>query len=359
MDGNHTEPMEPIRSRILGIRDGAEAVLRRLDSGEKLSAVLPQAKAVTDDRGDSRAHSFWLQFEIYGLADVPLAKPPFSDPDQEAGARLFCELHSLEDTVQRALSGRTSGEGESWANRRDKVDVNSVAELERSADHWRENRDEFMLMASAPTSDRTGRIREVGDWALQARERERIVRDVRSYLYDHMSRIRRWAVVEVENVALLGPDYRIVLESLDALRTDVRGEFAVALENLNSSNPANWSACALVCRNVVMALGRTLWTARASSYESMLAGKDLTLKGEKEVNRLSAFIDHHWRSANKQAKQRLAELDVLARSVYERGSKGKQQGKVRHEEAQKLVVDTFELVAELDRLVGLSPITDR
>lgn len=356
MDKTSAQQQTAIQNRILRIRDGAQAVLNRLDAGDRLSAVLSAAKVVFDEHGNERIHSYWIQFEIYGLGEVPLAKPPFKDADQRAAVLVFSELHMVEDSRRDSRAG--SEPDAPMRSRPDrKVDPNSIGEMERSLEYWKNN--EQSMISTASEASRLGDKssgQQFLEWAGRVRVIQHVLRDVHSYLYDQMSRIRRWADVEIENAALLGPDYRIVLDSLDALRTDVRQELMAALENLTSPNPAAWSATALVCRNVVLALGRTLWPVKAESYESALAGKKLDLKGEREVNRLSAWIDHHWKKANEGGKTRLKSLDALARSIYKRGSKGKQQGQVRHEEGQKLVVDTFELVADLDRLVGLQPV---
>lgn len=146
-----------------------------------------------------------------------------------------------------------------------------------------------------------------------------------------------------------------MIDSLDALKTGVGEALDAALKDLGEPNPDSWRACALTCRNVILDLGRSLWLATAESYHSQLAGRTFDMKGERERNRLCAFIDHHYRLA-KQAdtKARLTELEEVVRSIYKRGSKGKRR--VRHEEAQKLVVDTFALVRDLDQLTGLEPV---
>jgi hypothetical protein len=186
-------------------------------------------------------------------------------------------------------------------------------------------------------------------------ERARILSNVRAYSYDYIALIERWAIAECENQALLGPDYPIVVDSLDALQSGVGQELVGALELLRNPNPALWSAAALVCRNVVLALGRTMWKVEGETYESQLTGKTIEIKGEREKNRLLAFIDFHYQRANgDQAKRELEDLHALTIKVYGRGSGGKRA--VRHEEAQNIVVDTFDLVSELQRLTALEPV---
>ena len=338
----------PVQPKVERIRDAAHAVLERLERGDRLSDVLPQAKAVVDDYG-SRIHAFWLQSEMYGALDVPLKTYPLEDKDARSGYRLFGVLHKVAesrhltfDDVQRQLN-------EEGLPKRDTVACQSIAEIERSVETW----PRMQGLIDAGLVEPELALRQ----GVSKDERERVLWRVRNYLYEYMSRIHGWALAECENQALLGVDYRIVIDTLDALKSSVGQELAGALEALRSPNPALWAGSALICRNVILALGRSLWQAKGDSYHSGLAGRALDMKGEKEVNRLRAFIDyHHSRAKDEKTKARLVELDALVPSIYKQGSKGKRR--VRHEEAQKLVIDTFELVADLDRLTGLRPVGD-
>lgn len=132
-------------------------------------------------------------------------------------------------------------------------------------------------------------------------------------------------------------------------------ELLAALDQLASENPAKWNLAALGCRNVVIKLGRILWTVETDEYASTLLGRTLNLKGETEKNRLSAYIDVHWRSAAEAEKNLLEEAHGLVLPVYDLGSKGK-SGQIRHGEAQQLVVDTFRLVDLLRQAAGVTPI---
>jgi hypothetical protein len=62
-----------IESRIERLVTMSRAVLDRLERGDRLSVVLPQARALADFYGDA-AHAHWLDCEIYGLLDVPFAR---------------------------------------------------------------------------------------------------------------------------------------------------------------------------------------------------------------------------------------------------------------------------------------------
>jgi len=341
--------------KVLRVRDAARAVLDRLESGDILSSVLPQAKAVIDQRG-SGPHSYWLEFETYGSEGPPFTKFPLTDEDQRAGFALFLELHQTIDpaklTARRAnpRDPRPSVDGSG----RDKVMAYSISELEdvlASGEKWERE------LTRADWDNMNPDVL-VGMPAVN-RDRRRILAGVRAYLYDYVARIHTWAVAEQENQALLGPDYHIVVESLDALGSKEGEKLVGALELLRSPNPEHWSAAALMCRNVVLALGRSMWKVKGEAYECQLAGKPIQIKGDKEKNCLLAFIDvHHQRTDDGGAKRELEELYELTSTIYERGSKGKGSRGVRHQEAQTLVVDTFRLVSSLQRLTDLQPVTD-
>lgn len=321
-------------------------MLDRLERGDRLSDVLPQAKAVADEYG-SPSHSFWIRCEMYGCLGIPRKKLPLHDEPEKAGWELFGDLHRVADSWRLTLEEARqppSGEG---PPRRDMIGYQSIAEIERIVETW----PRMQRLIDDGLVDAEVGLRH----AVSRDERERVLWRVRDHLHEVISHIYSWAAAECENQALLGPDYRIVIDSLDALKTGVGEELAGALKDLAEPNPALWAGSALICRNVILALGRSLWLRTDESYDSELAGRSLDLKGEKELNRLSAFIDYHHRLAeDENTKKRLAELDELARDIYARGSKGKRP--VRHEEAQKLVIDSFELVRELDRLSALEPI---
>jgi hypothetical protein len=100
-----------------------------------------------------------------------------------------------------------------------------------------------------------------------------------------------------------------------------------------------------------------MWLAEGEEYESKLAGKRVQIKGDKEKNRLLAFIDFHFQRTDVGGdKEELGHLHGLAKTIYERGSKGKATRALLHREAQGLVVDTFRLVSTLQRITGLEPV---
>lgn len=331
----------------------SRSVLNRLDQGERLSSVIPTARSVAE-LARRKVLIYWIDCELYGLIDVPLAQKKPRNDDERAGRFLFAQLHRASDPRKAGTNATLEewqGKREPMPDVRDKVIIQGVGELERligDLDAELPSLRELRMMGADPTSEAQLR-------ALNA-ERRAILDRVRAYVYQVISQTWSRAVEERENIAVVGPDYRLVVDSLDALASGVGQELLSALGLLRSNNPADWSAAALVCRNVILKLGRTLFPSEAEEYESALAQKNLALKGEKELNRLCAFIDWHWRRADKSAKYDLERLDEIARRILPKASKGKRGTELRHAEAQQLVVDTFDLVSSLGRLVGLEPV---
>ena len=328
--------------QIVGL---SRAVLDRLERGHTLSDVLSQARVVVQLSGE-RNHVRWLEFEIYGASDVPGQKKPLQTAEERNGFKIFWELRAVKDprgiTVDDAIS--------KWRSRADpdeKKDAlipGSIAGIERAIETYREP-GEYLKVARPDES-----LQLI---AFHADDMNMLQR-VRDYLHAFISGVWISKIEEKENIDFLGPDYRLVIDNLDALDTGVGQELGSALGLLRSDNPADWSAAALVCRNVILQLGRTLFPSEEETYESQLVGKSLGLKGEREKNRLTAFVDWHWRQAEAGVKKKLEQLPSLVERIYSKGSQGKQR--LRHTEAQQLVVDAFDLVSSLDGLVGLEPV---
>lgn len=106
---------------------------------------------------------------------------------------------------------------------------------------------------------------------------------------------------------------------------------------------------------MIIKLGNTLWKAPGKTYQSQLDQKELDLSREKEKNRVYAYIDYHYQHVPaKEQKETLKQLHKKVWGIYGVGSKGKRD--VRHEEAQKIITDTFEFVDKLDKITELKPI---
>lgn len=337
-----------MESRIERLVTMSRAVLDRLERGDRLSVVLPQARAVADFYGDA-AHAHWLDCEIYGLLDVPFARGARKTKEHKAAVYLFCELRCGPDVRQLTVDGLAEDWPKDKAPDRSMIAHQSVGHLERTVEEYR------------PPTPGDASWAPATDWALRLdvmhSEHERILGSVRAYLYQYMDKIWSWALQERDNLRLLGPDYRIVIDSLDALETGVGQELLAALSHLGSTNPAEWALSALACRNVILSLGRTLFPLRTGAHHCAMLGKDLQLKGEKELNWLTAYIDVQWQNADDQQKEKLEGLAGLALRIYETGSRGKNKTALGHGQVQELVVDTFRLVFGLKELAALQPLS--
>ncbi|MGQ9572388.1 MAG: hypothetical protein ACUVV3_04285 [Dehalococcoidia bacterium] len=339
-----TEVVTDVEARIDRLVRMARAVLDRLEQGEKLSAVLPQARAVAELYGaPARVH--WLDCEIYGLPCVPFAKQPRETEEEKAGAYLFCELHRAQDVRNLSVEGVLEDWPKDELPDREMVIQHGVGHLERVVERYSPS-------APGETSDRALQL------GVLHSEHQRILDGVRAQVYEYISKVWFWALQERENLRLLGPDYRIVVDSLDALETDVGQELRAAVSCLSSTNPAEWALAALACRNVVLSLGRALFPLRTGTHRCAMSGKELPLEGEKELNWLTAFIDLHWRKASGKARDEIEGLAKLARSIYETGSRGKRSTELRHGQVQRLVVDTFDFVMRLKEITGLEPLDE-
>lgn len=337
--------MNPVEARVERIATSARSVLDRIEQGERLSNVLAPARTVFDMIND-RVRVHWLECEMYGLPDVPFADRPRKDSSESAGVLLFMEMRSVQDvgslTVDDVVARFPNDDSE---GNRGRVLHFSLGQVEDQVEAHQSNPPERW----APNAD----------VLLQAQvlqnERERILKRVRDYLYQELSKTWIQWSEEMDNLKLLGSDYRLVIDNLEALETGVGDELKSALRALHDNNPASWDAAALTCRNLVMKLGRTLLMSNTDKYHSAMLNRELALGGDKEKNRLTAYIDIHWGRARPEERAELANAATLVEQIYVTGSKGKRG--VRYTEAQKLVVDSFQLVASLVACTGLVPVT--
>lgn len=101
-------------SRLDRVIDLCRAVLDRIERGDQLSDILPQARLIADIASE-RKYVHWLDFEIYGLGEVPFQRTPLESLDEKEGGRIFIELHGAEDprdaTVDKLM--------EEWETKKD------------------------------------------------------------------------------------------------------------------------------------------------------------------------------------------------------------------------------------------------
>lgn len=314
--------------------------MQRLDTGEPLSSVLSQVRLLANMTGDMLKVAL-MDMLIYGLDNIPDQSKPFTGAYKVAGT-LYTKLFAIEDVSKLDINVIVR---DPWSERipeKEKVVILSVSDMEN---------------LSPPLTPRPGDSYDLANGIFQHRAYFDTVKSIlvrlRAFIYDYVSNIWLESVREQERIKLLGSDYRLITDKLDTLETPVGGELIAAVDNLRSTNPANWNACALMCRNVVLKLAKMLWTVSGQTYVTV-GGEELQVSGNKEKNRLLAYIDAYYRQVDHTKQSILNEAKDLVHPVYNIGSKGKQQ--VRHEEAQKLVIDTFRLVDLLDRATELKPI---
>lgn len=337
--------MESRLDRIISL---SELILNRLQSEERLSHILPQIRLLAEMNGHN-AHVAWVDFEIYGMLHTPFAKIPFEEQDDKLGGLLFAELHEMPDIgamdyenviedafKQPNLSDLTKNK---WSN------LSSIESLEEAK--YEEPRN--------PPNTRDAALIEFRA-RIFSREAAKVVHRVRAYAHQYVGKVWQNTLQEKENQYLLGLDYKIVINNLDALETGVGQELIAALQNLWSENPANWKLAALGCRNIIIKLGDSLWKVPCTKYWSELDNKELDLVGEKEKNRLYAYIDYYHRRVEVQDKDTLKQLHVKVWPIYDIGSKGKRE--IRHEEARTIIIDTFEFVGKLDDITKLEPLEE-
>jgi hypothetical protein len=337
-----------IREHLKRIASLSEQIMNRLDSGEKISAILPQVRLLAQTKGDNETEA-WLNMEIYGVLDVPEVSLNKAGGSVLPALRRFLRLRKapnydridLDEFVYRPSRAIER------ARKSDKAYYGPISGLESPQQD---------VSGIGAISDRRlaeavvkSRLYQAGATAAAQR--------VRAYAYDYVGQCLDSALRELDNIDLLGPDYPLAINSLDALESGVGQELVAALDDLRSTNPASWSGAVLICRNVVLKLGRQLCTLDSDQYESALDGKTLEVGAQKEKNNLYSYIDHHHSSETDQsARELLEEAHDLVHPIYVTGSKGKRGTEVTHAEAQKCVVNTFRLVQLLLKTTTLKPL---
>lgn len=319
--------------------------IERLDKTPVLSNCL-DASRVVFVAASKPVLVCWIDREIYGLVNAPFARGQAKSKEESEGVLLFMELRRATKPTGKARLGPPKDD-------ESVIVYQSIGELERllAANEQLLSTLELRALNGMSTDLETlNTVRHVQD------ERHRVIQAVRSFLHQKLSDVLLEAESARFAIKLVGPDYRFVIDNLQALDTDVGNELKSALGLIGSDNSADWSAAALVCRNVVLKLGPLLFALEVDSHHSAMTGKSLDLKGEREKNRLLAYIDFHWvKAPNEVSKQSLSRCAELAIRLYEHGSMGKRS--LRFAEAQQLVVDAFEFVALLASATVLTPLT--
>ncbi len=319
----------------------AQAIIRQLEANQPLSSVLSQARLLANMMGDIVKVAL-MDILIHGLTNIPYQGKPFTDEAYKKAGIQHMRLCSIEDLSKLDINEIVNAP---WRERipvRDQVVTLSVYEMENYPP----------APAISPSdSDDMANLKLQLD-AFHDRVKS-ILTTLRACIYDYVSGIWLTSTREKDRIALLGPDYRFIIDRLDALHTPVGGDLLASVDALSSSNPDSWKLCALGCRNVVIKLGETLWNVPGPNYQTR-SGKVRDVSMGKEKNRLLAYIDAHLKKTTAGKQAPLDEARGLVISIYNKGSKGKKR--ICHAEAQTLVVDTFHLVDLLNEATGVKRI---
>ncbi|MCH8869653.1 MAG: hypothetical protein IIC85_08075 [Chloroflexi bacterium] len=282
---------------------------------------------------------------IYGMESIPGAKPPFSEEHQLNAMSKALDLLRVSDVDKISFDTLTyEFKGNEPLDNPAILRV-GVFEMERA---------EKAPPLVPPTSKQI--INQTLRTNAYHSEVNRVVNNLRAFVYCYVSSGLAAAENEKENVELLGPDYGLILDSVGALNSPVKEELMSALRHVKSDSSTDWALAALGCRNVVLQLGKSLLITNSEVYKSSLLEKDITLKGNAEKNRLSAYINEQYEIAtDDKTKDKLGEAFGLVESIYDDGSRGK--GRVRRQQAQELVINTFRMVDLLADVTGLAPLS--
>lgn len=319
----------------------AQAVMEQLEGNQPLSSVLSQVRLLANMMGDMVKVAL-TDILIHGLTNVPYQGKPFTDEAYKKAGIQHMKLCSIEDLSKLDINEIVNAP---WRERmpvKDQTIVLSVYEME--------NHPPAPAISPSDSEDMANLKLQLDAFHNRVKS---ILTTLRACIYDYVSGIWLTSTREKDRIALLGPDYRFMIDKLDALHTSVGGDLLASVDALSFSNPDSWKLCALGCRNVVIKLGETLWNVPGRNYQTR-SGEVLDVSMDKEKNRLLAYIDAYSKEIAPGKQAPLDEARGLVISIYNRGSKGKKQ--IRHAEAQTLVVDTFHLVDLLNGATGLKRI---
>ena len=321
----------------------SETIIGRLDAKELLSDVLSQVRSLMVLSEDAITTAL-VDILIHGLVNIPYQLPPFVDPIYQEAGLLHMKLCGVEnimqldidETIQKAKNGKQS------VPQRTHSLISSVYEIEN-----------LELPLEPVNGDSYELLNVKFQGKILYQRKKGILQSLRAYIYDCVNKVLLESSREKDRIEIFGAEYRLITDKLDALESPVGEELIAAADNLKSSNPANWSAAALLCRNVIYKLADLLWYGEDQEY-MLIQGNSIEITKSKEKNILLAYIDTHFKKDTDAPQAELEEINGLVHSIYDKGSKAKRT--IRLKEAQQIVVDTYHFVDLLDRVSGLAPI---
>lgn len=313
--------------------------LRTRSRNERLSSYLGDVKLLATLAGDESI-AFLVDLLNYG-ADRTQACPSAAICEA-AWSRYssLCGIINPSDVDLDTLSRPV----ELWDQPKDAVIHVSVQEMENQDPMSQIERTDSYRLAQAKVRAN-----------LYLQQRKAVLSAIRAFIRDYIN--TQWIELskEKDRVNLLGPDYGIVLDSLDALQTGVGGELRTAVDLLRSPEPASWRSAGITCRQVVLRLGTLLFSSSSDTYHCE-DGTPLCVRRDREKNRLYAYLDYFCRNAaSSEQRASFGEARGLVEHIYDTGSDAKRY--IRYEEAQGLVERSFHLVGLLLELTGLQKVS--
>jgi len=247
----------------------AQAVMEQLEGNQPLSSVLSQVRLLANMMGDMVKVAL-MDILVHGLTNVPYQGKPFADEAYKKAGIQHMKLCSMEDLSKLDIDEIVNDPWREKIPVKDQAVTLSVYEMEN--------------YTPAPTIS-SWDSQEVANSKLQLDAFHNRVKSIlitlRACIYDYVSGIWITSLREKDRIALLGPDYRFIIDKLDALHTPVGGDLLASVDALSSSNPDSWKLCALGCRNVVLKLGKILWNITGPNYQTQ-SGEVLDVSMNKE-----------------------------------------------------------------------------
>lgn len=126
-------------------------------------------------------------------------------------------------------------------------------------------------------------------------------------------------------------------------------------QGLESDNPASWQQSILGCRNILYGLSKILWQVTNEQYK-MPDGSVISVKPDKEKNRLMAYLYHKGVSKSKEPvfMAQFEAVTNLMRALIDKSAKAKHM--ITYEEAVSSLVSMYVLLAEMIMLTDLQPV---
>ena len=326
----------------------AQQIMDRLNAGNALSLVLSSTRLLMSMVNDDVKVAF-VDLLIHGITNVPYQPIPFKDPAYRISlGEIYMRICGMEDLekldVGEAIENMWRSDG---IPKKTHISSLTVEEMECRK----------LPLDFVPGDSRDVLDNKVKYYRYYDRVKA-ILSSLRAYVFDMVSKLWLESIREKTRIELLGSDYMVVISKMNTLGTPVGDELLAAVDNLSKANPANWNAAALVCRNVIIKMANILLVvSETSTHYKLINGESIQIRaderGSKEKNRLLAYIDTFLKD-KPESSEVLQEASKLVHTIYSSGSLGKRQ--IRHEELQKLIIDTFRFV-DILRSEGLATIT--